>query len=202
MPEKIVHYLQAILIKENSFQKNVKTAVFVTKIPKELDTLNLRKGFAQFGNIISFKHLVKGGSFKTSVAYITYKNPEHTQKVIDMGCVEINGHLVHMKEAYDPKSSSQGGSTPNGMSSQGSKQPTPYEQLEQFVKRSEEIKSKIPSFLRRDTPSVQNNTKGGEKDLSGILSNQNFMQQQLTPPTTNLLLQKENILKRQMEIEN
>ena len=66
MPDKIIEVLKKCLMKDGG-EDNF--TLFISNIPKDTETIELRKFLGNYGMIKTFNHIVKE-SYKTSIAYI------------------------------------------------------------------------------------------------------------------------------------
>jgi len=59
-----------------------KNNLHVSQLPKELDENQVRRAFANFGRISSFK-LVSKENYSNNIAYVAYSNPLHAQRAFE-----------------------------------------------------------------------------------------------------------------------
>ena len=66
--------------------------LYVTQLDKSLSEVDLRRSFARFGKVSSFK-LVSKAEYLTNIAYVAFANPDHAKKALQH--VEVGTIMWH-----------------------------------------------------------------------------------------------------------
>jgi RNA recognition motif-containing protein len=78
--------------------KKERKPLYVSQIPLEAEPGEIRKFFGTYGDIIKFKHL-KNENFATSIAFVTFKNPEVSNKLINMKILNFKQGIINVDPA-------------------------------------------------------------------------------------------------------